>query len=315
MRLVYSGVGLEINLSYTGFMQTSTSKHRINEALYAIHKDIAKAWAASELAGIAAYSVFHFQRLFKQVTGENLNDYVRRVRLEAAANSLLFSPHMQVQDVAYKCGFQSVSSFSQRFKAQFGVTPGRWRENQGSDYLGEISDKHGNQELLDKLTSYEGLSLEVKICQLMPTRVAYVRHTGYDRSIQIAWHQLQQWCDNADIDWNEADTYGLFHSNPDIVPISKCKYVACVSIPDDHYATKGINVLEIPGGLHAQIHVSGTYGDFLPIHHQMLHEWLPQSGYESRLTPSFVQYQRNQFLDSDERFELDFYMPLVVRLF
>ena len=88
VRLVYSGVGLEINLSYTGFMQTSTSKHRINEALYAIHKDIAKAWAASELAGIAAYSVFHFQRLFKQVTGENLNDYVRRVRLEAAANTL-----------------------------------------------------------------------------------------------------------------------------------------------------------------------------------------------------------------------------------
>ncbi|HCH32447.1 MAG TPA: AraC family transcriptional regulator [Oceanospirillaceae bacterium] len=292
----------------------NTSNNRINQSLYALHKDIAHSWTAAELAGVAAYSVFHFQRLFKQTTGENLNDYLRRVRLEAAANALLFSPHMQVQDVALRCGFQSVSSFSQRFKSQFGVAPGHWREQQGGGYLEEVNDQHNNIELIAKLRNYQGEELDVSLCQLQPKRVAYVRHTGYDRSIKLAWHQLQQWCENSGISWQGQNSYGLFHSNPDIVPIGQCKYVACIGIPDDFYATKGINVLAIPGGLYAKVYAQGVLGDFLPIHHQMLHDWLPRSGYESRLTPCFAHYQKNQFIDPDEQFELDFYVPVLARL-
>lgn len=52
-------------------------REHLNEPL---HRDV--------LAGIAGFSVPHFHRIFTTHTGENISDYVRRVRLERAARKL-----------------------------------------------------------------------------------------------------------------------------------------------------------------------------------------------------------------------------------
>ena len=67
---------------------------RINEVLSFIHRDITADLQAKKLAEIAAYSEQHFHRLFKQVVGEPVHQYVRRTRLETAANQLIFSPQL-----------------------------------------------------------------------------------------------------------------------------------------------------------------------------------------------------------------------------
>jgi AraC-like DNA-binding protein len=41
-----------------------------------------------KLAGVAAFSPFHFHRVFASITGETLSDFIRRVRLERAASGL-----------------------------------------------------------------------------------------------------------------------------------------------------------------------------------------------------------------------------------
>ncbi|MBV1932437.1 MAG: GyrI-like domain-containing protein [Porticoccaceae bacterium] len=286
-------------------------KLRINEALYAIHRDLSYPWTAEPLAAQAAYSTHHFHRVFKAITGENLNTYIRRTRLERAANMLIFHADLSATEIAQRCGFVSSSNFTHRFKTWFGETPTRWRDGGYRDFEDQIAQQHDDAELSEQLRKASTNALPRVLMQRRePVRVAYVRHQGYDRSISHAWQRLREWADQEGLVWEAEQMIGLYHSNPNIVPLAQCHYVACISVADTTWRRQDIGIMTIPGGLHAQVHVEGHYGELLPVLHQLFYEWLPNSVYKMALTPVFACYQRNQFLTTDERFELDLCLPV-----
>lgn len=280
--------------------------YRINDVLAIIHADISADLRAATLAKKAAYSEAHLHRLFKKVTGEAIHHYVRRARLEAAANQLIFSPSLTVQQVCESCGFASLSSFTRAFKACYEVTPGEWRS--GKKYDGShffLSDPDIN-------AAYQRLASvplpEPELVQLKSQKVAYIRHKGYGRSIRKPWEIMRAWAISENRSMNIQ--IGLHHSNPALVPLDECRYVVCIGI-DKAITPRGlINSAEIPGGLHAAFHLQGRYGELLPYISKMLEDWLPQSGYVAKTTPAFAVYQKNQYLDKDDLFELTFYMPV-----
>lgn len=63
--------------------------------------------------------------LFKKETGETINDYITRVRLDNA-KKLLCDPTVKSYDVCYKVGYLSPSYFSKLFKKYTGMTPGEF---------------------------------------------------------------------------------------------------------------------------------------------------------------------------------------------
>ena len=300
-----------VRLSIMSRTTRQQQKQRINAALFAIHKELARPWTAPPLAELAAYSAHHFHRIFKSVVGENLNDYIRRTRLEHAANMLIFHRDLSITDIALRCGFKSPSSFAHRFKQRFGDTPSQWRAGGYDQYADKIAPEHLDDEIIANLKSIADNNLPaVSIVTREAIKVAYIRHQGYNRSIKLTWQKLQQWCQEERIDWRQQAMIGLYHSNPNIVPLPQCRYVACISVPDTVWRCKEVGIMTIPGGLHAKASVNGHYGELLPILHKLLHQWLPQSQYTIGLTPVFAHYQRNQFLTEDESFELDLYLPI-----
>jgi AraC family transcriptional regulator len=78
------------------------------------------------LARDAHYSRFHFQRMFRQVTGETLGSCQRRLRLERAAYQLLQgSPSITM--IAIEAGFASLEGFSRAFRKMAGISPNQFR--------------------------------------------------------------------------------------------------------------------------------------------------------------------------------------------
>ncbi len=75
-----------------------------------------------DVADMAGFSKFYFERLFKQFTGTSFYKYVNRKRI-SKAQELLIEPGNTVTDVAINCGFTSISSFIRMFKLQKGCTP------------------------------------------------------------------------------------------------------------------------------------------------------------------------------------------------
>lgn len=287
-------------------MPTSQQISRINDVLYFIHQDISNTLLAKDLANVAAYSEQHFHRLFKSVVGESVHYYIRRIRMEFAANQLMFDAKSSVLDIATKSGFSSVSSFSRAFKSTFAMSPGQWR-----------NDDHQHQDkpfLKDKeiAACYKRLQNKVVpnyVLQERPQQhVAYVRHQGYDRSIANAWKTLKAWASIEGRDFSQQ--FGLHHSNPAWVALSQCRYVACVAIDTPVLRRGVVNSMTIPAGLHAVFKLEGRYGELLPQLSNILEHWLPASGYKMLSTPAYVHYRKNQFLTGDEVFELDFCLPI-----
>ncbi|WED22907.1 AraC family transcriptional regulator [Vibrio sp. JC009] len=287
-------------------MKQSQKVSRINDVLYHIHQDISRELPAAELARIAAYSEQHFHRIFKEVVGESIHQYIRRTRIEYAANQLMFDSGATVLDIANRAGFQSVSSFSRAFKTVFEVSPGEWRkadrENSEKPYLSEPEIAAGYRRIVSDDIP------EPQIVEVPERFVAYVRHLGYNRSIRNAWLLLKAWAGSEGRDFSSQ--YGLHHSNPAWVDLDKCRYVACIEIDSPLKQRGVVNQMSIPGGLYAKFRFTGKYGELLPQISRIQDLWLPESGFKMKSTPAYVHYHKNHFLASDERFELDFYLPV-----
>ena len=86
-----------------------------------------------KLAEAAGFSPWYFHRIFSAITGETPQDYVRRLRLERAANLLVKSPALSISEVALQSGFSSPSNFARVFKAFFGVTARQYAHTQLSN--------------------------------------------------------------------------------------------------------------------------------------------------------------------------------------
>lgn len=83
------------------------------------------------LASLSNYSVSHFSKLFKQLTGESLTQYLKNYRLETAADRLL-NEDTRVSEIAVSCGFSNLSYFSRAFYHKFKVSPSDFRKKRNS---------------------------------------------------------------------------------------------------------------------------------------------------------------------------------------
>ena len=293
-------------------------QERINDVLHYIHAHLSDVLDIATLSELSCYSSYHFQRTFKQLTGESVHDYIRRARLEWAANLLIFNPESTVMEVAGECGFQSNASFTHAFKRHFGVTPTAWRVGgyqQTSSALKQqwlANESNPNRRFYQRTSASEKAETipSVKVKKLSPIRVAYIRHIGYDHRIKTVWQRLLDWGEEQGLTVSDCQMIGLYHSNPDIIPYDQCRYVACIAVPDDIHARSGVDVMEIPGGQYACVQGTGEYGDLIYLLHQIYHHWLPASEFETINIPAHVVYKDNHFLNIDGRFDAELRIPV-----
>jgi AraC-like DNA-binding protein len=80
----------------------------------------------SELSQKASVTSGHFCRVFKQLTGMNVTEYLNMKRI-VRAKELLLSMNHNVSTVASNCGFESLPHFYRLFKQIVGMTPAAYR--------------------------------------------------------------------------------------------------------------------------------------------------------------------------------------------
>jgi AraC family transcriptional regulator len=83
--------------------------------------------ALSVVARKAGISQWHFQRIFKALTGETLKTYIRSRRLAQSLKQLL-TTERRIIEIALEAGFESQEAFTRAFKLAFGLTPGEYRQ-------------------------------------------------------------------------------------------------------------------------------------------------------------------------------------------
>lgn len=104
-------------------------KDLMERVMKSINNNISEGdYSVEQLAADVGLSRAQLHRRMKELTGITTTEFVRNIRLEQAAR-LLRERKVNVSQVCFALGYNSVSHFSRIFKQHFGVAPSEYAEN------------------------------------------------------------------------------------------------------------------------------------------------------------------------------------------
>lgn len=100
--------------------------------------------------------------------------------------------------------------------------------------------------------------MEVRIEEMKPLRVAYVRHVGAYTGAGEAWSKLMKW------GWwrmvfAKAPIFGMCWDNPEQTPPEKTRYDACMVVGAKTKAKGDVQIQDVPGGTFGVALHEGAY--------------------------------------------------------
>ncbi|MBP1990092.1 response regulator transcription factor [Paenibacillus eucommiae] len=130
--LMVSGKGADEFITGSGISDiVSDPGEPGNHVVQLVHKyveaNMNRYFSLSEIADYVNLNRTYLSRLYKQLTGEGVYEYINRAKLEQAKAKLLHT-NMKVQEVASSLGYLSAMSFIRFFKTQTGLSPQEYRE-------------------------------------------------------------------------------------------------------------------------------------------------------------------------------------------
>src|ERR1043165_1350755 len=98
----------------------------VERVIRTMHERLHEPLTLQEMSRIAYISPYHFNRIFRQITGIPPNQFLYALRLETAKR-LLLTTDTNVTDVCFDVGYTSLGTFIRRFTGLVGVSPNRFR--------------------------------------------------------------------------------------------------------------------------------------------------------------------------------------------
>ncbi len=270
---------------------------RVNRVIDYVRANLTGDLRLETLARVASFSPFHFHRVFKSISGETLNDFIRRVRVSTAAMRLLSNPKLSITDVAVGCGYSSPSTFAREFRRAFGTSASEFRRG-GRDAtrkIRQLAGKNGQDESKNEKDIADGppytsdhssrrrttMKFSVEVKQMPEWNVVYARHIGAYNKIGEAFDRVFKWAGPRGlVRFPETKSLAIYHDSPEVTDPSKLRSDACLTVPAGTKVDGEIGAMKVPGGLFAVAHVEIDVTQFGEAWDKLIGEWMPKSGYQ-----------------------------------
>ncbi len=225
---------------------------RIQQGVDYIEQRLDEDVPLGDVAKAAGVSQWHFQRLFKSLTGETLKTYMRARRLAASLERLL-TTDLRVLDIAVLAGFESQEAFARAFKQAFGMTPQKYRSLRDKSLF--LKKPRFDEGYLRHL--HEGVSLtpELKRREAMLLVGVRTHFFGADSEKNNVAQQLGPlWVDFLPRLTEVAHAvpgvcYGVIRHDPS--GGERLEYHAAIQVTEASSVPDGMVVLEVPAATYA----------------------------------------------------------------
>ncbi len=290
-----------------------TYQQRMLRVLVHIQQHLDETLCLDDLARVAHFSPYHFHRIFRGMVGESVMEHIRRLRLERAALRLKCSDE-PVTRIAFEAGYETHEAFTRAFRAMFEMPPSRFRENHLSTPIPQArSGVHfvpdGQLGEFDPLCSGD-TPMEVKIENVEPMRVAFMRHVGPYQEVGGTWGQLAAWAGPRGLLGPHTRCLGICYDDPEVTPADKIRYDACLVVDDSFQPEGDVGVQEVAGGEYAVTTHHGPYEKLTETYARLCGEWLPSQGREPRSAPTLEFYLNNPQQTAPEDLLTEVRVPL-----
>ena len=102
---------------------------RISRVLEYISRHYREELPLSKLADVANLAPTSLCHIVKDCTGRTVSDFITEARIKHATDKLLQTDD-EVREIAFECGYNTLTNFNRRFKKLMGCTPTELRERQ-----------------------------------------------------------------------------------------------------------------------------------------------------------------------------------------
>ena len=311
---------------------------RLNRVMDYIDEHLGEDLDLETIAGVAAFSKYHFHRVFSSAVGEPLGSYIQRLRLERAAGLVAEHTDRPITEIAYDLGFSSPAVFSRAFRDCFGMSPrswrdGGWREHgkncklQSNRYQSignyrqatHVSSGYGNyitrQWRVTMKNERTRLDYTVEVKDIPEKTVAYVRHTGpYAGDGELfgrLFGKLMKWAGPRDlIVPGKTEMMTIYHDSPEITEEDKLRISVCLTVPEDTQVSGDIGLMKIPAGRYAAATFAIDMTEYGDAWNSLFGGWLPESGYQCDEGPCYELYLGDPEEDPEGKHHIAIHIPV-----
>lgn len=278
-------------------------KARVYRAMDYVSRNIERDLSLEEIAATAAFSPFHFHRIFKAVAGENVAEFTRRLRLELAANRLLAYPRSDITSIALSCGFSSSQNFAKAFRQRYAASPSGYRRTRR-----QSPSEHGG------ISPGSATLLAAELREMPLAKAATIRSLGsYAKSCPSAFARLLAWASGR-FTLGQGTLMAFYWDNPEVTPPERCRFDCCLLLPESSAcenpaAESEISIQEIGGGTWAFCRFEAP-PQGIKTAWESAFRWLVESGHECRSLPCAEIYHNDARLHPEGKWIIDIAIPL-----
>lgn len=117
----------QINATELLHHENKSEKDRLCEVYRFVHENFRSDIQLKDVARLTNLTPQSFCRLFKKRNNLHFVEYLNQVRISNACRLLLDSD-WTISEIAYNCGYKTISNFNKLFKETTGLSPKRYRE-------------------------------------------------------------------------------------------------------------------------------------------------------------------------------------------
>lgn len=289
--------------------ETQTNYYeRINQIKQHIREHLDEPLDREQLAQLAGFSIAHFHRLFTAHVGENISAYVRRARMERAAQQLR-AKVVNVTEIALASGYETHSAFGKAFKQYFGVSPSEFRELNPTAAAYLIHRRFMFQRK-------EPMMQPIEIRTLPAMQVLYARATelmtspAFQTANQEAFGKLMGALGASGLMAQMQHCVAIY---PDEVEVGKtARFDAGAIFAEGQVPTapEGLAYQTLAGGRWAVFRHVGPYDTLWQTWQAAYRDWLPTSGAELRNTVPYEAYVDDPSQVAPEQLRTDICIPI-----
>lgn len=291
---------------------------RINRVFEYIDSNLDANLSLATIADIAFFSPFHFHRIFKAITGETINEYITRQRVEKAALQLL-NKNIPVSEIGLKYGFADNSSFTRAFKKFYGVSPTNFRKQNPNRFskIRQLESKNGQtypdreQYLctLNKLKNWIQMNAKIEIKEIGQINVACIPHVLH-QNLPAAYQQLMSWAMPLGLLNAHTKMLTIYNDSFKVTHQSKVRMDACIILNEPVAVSGEVKLATISKGRFIIGSFEIPTEDFEQSWTGMF-IWMNENGYRKADRDIFEIYHNNFNDHPEKRAIVDFYIPVV----
>lgn len=292
-------------------------KNRINRVFEFIDKNLESDLSLNIISEIAFFSPFHFHRVFKFMTGETLNGYVTRRKIEKSASDLLHKK-ITASEIAHKYGFSDNSSYSRAFKKYFEISPTEFKKQNPNRHskIRQLKSKNGQEYpdyekyicVINNLKNWIKMNAKIEIKEMPKMDLAYVSSIG-PHNLENAYGILMQWATPKGLMNDQTKLITIYHDSFKFTEASNVRMSASILLDKDVETNGEIGQTSIKAGKF----IVGSFEIVLNEFEKSwtgLFIWMNENGYKKADKEPFEIYHNNFNEHPQKKAIVDFCIPI-----